>query len=221
MNSLNYREISFTDGKTLPVGTMYCIGQNYALHAKEMGSTVSKVPVVFIKPPSAYAPSGSTISLPEISNNVHHEVELVVAIGRDGFDISQDSVSDYIEGYAVGIDLTLRDLQKQAKDSGKPWSIAKGFRHSAPISEFLLPSSLETNIFDIELSVNGKIKQKSSTSAMERSIEQLIIYLSSIFELRRGDLVFTGTPEGVGKIQSGDIMEAFLNGVSSLSLNIK
>lgn len=221
MDSLNYREISFADGNAMPVGTMYCIGQNYALHAKEMGSTISKSPIVFIKPPSAFAPSGATISLPDISNDVHHEVELVVAIGKDGFDIAHDSASDYIAGYAVGIDLTLRDLQRQAKDSGKPWSVAKGFRHSAPISEFLTHSSLETNIFDLELKVNDATKQKSSTAAMERSVEQLIVYLSTIFELRRGDLIFTGTPEGVGKIQSGDEIEVFLNGQSSLSVNIK
>jgi 2-keto-4-pentenoate hydratase/2-oxohepta-3-ene-1,7-dioic acid hydratase in catechol pathway len=203
-----YEKIKFTDGYQLEVGTMYCIGKNYAKHAAEMGGAVPKEPVVFLKPPAAYIPDGAEIIIPDFSNNVHHEVELVVAIGKDATDVSKENALDYVAGYAVGIDVTLRD--------------AKAFRTSAPISKFIPASEVgDDNLFDLELKVNGEIRQQGNTKEMERSVETLIEYLSKVFTLRKGDLIFTGTPEGVGQINSNDKLEASLVGYVSLNIKVK
>lgn len=214
-------EIRFTDGNTFPAGTCFCVGQNYAKHAAEMGSSISKEPVIFLKPSQALVNSGSTIMLPDYSNDVHHEIELVVLIGKDAVDISEADAKDYIAGYGVGIDLTLRDLQAQAKSQGKPWTTAKAFRESAPISEFLPADLLADNIFALKLLVNGEERQSCLTNEMERSVEQLVSYLSRIFTLKKGDLIFTGTPEGVAKLNSGDKAEAFLNDKLMLTINFE
>jgi 2-keto-4-pentenoate hydratase/2-oxohepta-3-ene-1,7-dioic acid hydratase in catechol pathway len=217
-----YEKIKFTDGYQLEVGTMYCIGKNYAKHAAEMGGAVPKEPVVFLKPPAAYIPDGAEIIIPDFSNNVHHEVELVVAIGKDATDVSKENALDYVAGYAVGIDVTLRDVQQDAKDKGKPWTTAKAFRTSAPISKFIPASEVgDDNLFDLELKVNGEIRQQGNTKEMERSVETLIEYLSKVFTLRKGDLIFTGTPEGVGQINSNDKLEASLVGYVSLNIKVK
>ncbi len=205
----------------MEIGTFYCIGQNYAKHAKEMNSPVSPDPTVFIKPPAALVNDGESISLPGISENVHHEVELVVVIGKDCENISADNVLNVIAGYAVGIDLTLRDLQNKAKSEGKPWAICKGFKHSAPLSK-IVPASMFRQVpyFELNLWVNGILKQTGSTSEMERSIENLIAFLSDIFSLRAGDAIFTGTPEGVGQVKSGDKIRAKLNDLVDLNVTI-
>lgn len=214
------RNIVFDDGKVMKIGTMYCIGQNYAEHAKEMGSTVPKSPVVFIKPPSAYIPNGGQIELPSISQNVHHEVELVVVISKECRKVSRDEALNYVAGYAVGIDVTMRDVQKQAKEKGHPWAIAKGFATSAPISKVISAKNVESNIFDLELYVNNELKQKGSTASMERTVETLIEFLSSIYILEEGDVIFTGTPEGVGQIRSGDSVRAILKNFTELNVTV-
>ena len=213
--------IKFIDGKTLEAGTCFCVGQNYAKHAAEMGSKVSEEPVIFFKPGQAVECEPENIILPEYSADIHHEVELVVAIGSDCTDIEESEAHKYIAGYAVGIDLTLRDLQAKAKKAGMPWAVAKGFRSSAPVSRFIPADSVESNIFDLEIKVNGETKQKSSTNEMSRSIEYLISYLSKIFTLKQGDLVFTGTPEGVGSLVAGDTAEALLNDKTMLKINFR
>lgn len=213
-------KLIFTDDRELKVGTMYCIGQNYAEHAKEMGSVVSKSPVVFLKPPTAYLPEGESICIPNFSSNAHHEVELVVVIGKECRNISKNDALSYVAGYAVGIDVTLRDIQQKAKEKGHPWAVAKGFATSAPISKIVPSSEVSTPIFDLELSVNGTIRQQGSTSKMERSIETLIEYLSSVFILLPGDVIFTGTPEGVGHIVSGDEIHAGLKGFVELTVSV-
>ncbi len=214
------KAFQFTNGQKLDVGTVYCIGRNYSLHAKEMGSVVPENPVVFIKPPAAYITSGDTIVLPPISNLVHYEVELVVVIRDECKNIQQDEAINHIAGYAVGIDVTLRDIQANAKKEGNPWAIAKGFFTSAPISEVVPASQFNGKIpeFQLLLKVNDELKQRCSTSLMERSIEQLIEYLSRIFTLQAGDCIFTGTPEGVGKIVKGDNIYAELTGFVSLNV---
>ncbi len=217
-----YPKINFTNGDTLDIGTMYCIGKNYAKHAAEMGGTVPKDPVVFLKPPAAFVEDGGTIYIPAISTNVHHEVELVVAISEDCIDVEEAEAGKYIAGYAVGIDVTLRDIQQNAKDNGKPWATAKGFRSSAPISKFIPAEEIgKNNLFDLEIRVNDKLRQKGKTKDMERSVEKLISYLSKIFTLRKGDLIFTGTPEGVSQISSGDCINASLVGYVDLKVNVK
>lgn len=215
------REFTFTDGTKLTVGTMYCIGRNYALHAEEMGTKVPAEPIVFIKPPAAFVTSGSKIKLPEYSNNVHHEVELVVVIGMDSKGVSRENARDIIAGYGVGIDLTLRDLQAKAKEKGKPWAAAKGFYGSAPISNIIPANEIKTNLFDIRLEVNGQLRQIGKTKDMERSVETLIEYISHVFTLRKGDCIFTGTPQGVARIVSGDIIRAKLDNKISLDIEIE
>ena len=220
---MNYAKYIVKDGSEISVGTMYCIGQNYAKHAAEMGSAVSENPMVFIKPPSAYIPDGNTVKLPEFSNNIHHEVELVVLIGEDCQNIEINDAYKYIAGYAVGIDVTLRDLQQAAKNAGKPWSVAKGFHTSAPISEFIPQSRFGNEIpfFGLKLWVNDELKQSGNTQDMERSVAELIKYIAGVFTLCRGDIIFTGTPEGVGQIKKGDLIKAELEGYVSINVGVE
>lgn len=217
------KKLIFTDGTTLPVRTIYGIGQNYDKHAREMGSTLKRgEKIIFIKPSSSYIPDGGQIILPPISNEVHHEVELVVLIGKDCRNVSKEDAWDYIAGFAVGIDATLRDLQKYAKEKGLPWAIAKGFRTSAPISKIVPVSEFEKNKkdFEFELKINGQTRQTGNTLDMIYSIEELVEFLSSIFDLEPGDIIFTGTPEGVGKLNDGDKLEAELKGYVKLNIDV-
>ncbi|MBD1206905.1 MAG: fumarylacetoacetate hydrolase family protein [Ignavibacteria bacterium] len=218
----------FTDGTTLEAGTIYGIGKNYAAHAREMGGEVPASPMVFLKPPAALVQDGGTVVCPAFSANLHHEVEMVVVIGEDCQDVPANDAKSVIAGYGLGLDMTLRDLQHAAKQQGSPWAVAKGFRTSAPISR-ILPAALFTHIpdFDLELSVNNVGRQKSSTKLMERSVATLIEYLSSVFTLRKGDSIYTGTPEGVGQVVPGDVLTARMSpevgtfaGVQTLSLTV-
>ncbi|GAB1355834.1 fumarylacetoacetate hydrolase family protein [Candidatus Kapaibacterium sp.] len=219
---MGYKTLKFDNGNSIEAGTMYCIGQNYAKHAAEMGSQVSESPTVFIKPPSAYIENGENIILPDFSDNIHHEVELVVAIGKDCHFIDESDAWKYIAGYAVGIDVTLRDLQTNAKKDGKPWAIAKGFYTSAPISEFISSEGFGNEIpyFDLKLSVDGNIKQAGNTSEMERSVANLVKFLASVFTLRKGDVIFTGTPEGVGPIKKGNFIIASLSNYKKIEVGV-
>ncbi len=210
-------------GLDLPIRTIYCIGRNYAQHAKEMGSPIPKMPLVFLKPLGAICYSDSMISIPTQSNDVHFEGEIVVALSKSGKNIPHGSVQDYIAGYGVGIDFTARDIQAIAKKQGHPWSIAKGFDDFAPISEFIPASEIEDeNNMDLKLFQNGFVKQHGNSSEMIFPIPNLITFLSQIYTLYPGDLIFTGTPEGVGAVQSGDKLEVLLNnGIKSLTGNIQ
>ncbi len=219
---MNGYELIFTNGEKINAGTMFCVGQNYAKHAAEMGSKVSDNPIIFLKPPQALIIDGGTVNLPDFSENVHYEVELVVVIGKDCQNVRPEEASSYIAGYAVGVDITARDIQAQAKQSGKPWALAKGFRNSAPISNIVPASEIPANsYFDLKLSINNELKQSGNTQEMERSVTQLISYLSEVFFLKAGDIIFTGTPEGVGKIKSGDRITAELGTFISLNFNVK
>lgn len=204
---------TFSDKQSqLPIGTMYCIGRNYAAHAREMGAEVSvDAPLVFIKPPSAYVPHEGTVMIPSFSQNLHHEVELVVVIGKDGDSIPEQEARDYIAGYAVGVDLTLRDIQTKAKQKGEPWSTAKSFRGSAPISAVVPPEALDDANAELLLYVNDELRQKGNTQQMERNVPSLIAYISSVFGVRRGDCIFTGTPEGVAQITPHSYVKAIVN----------
>lgn len=211
-----------TDGTILPVGIIYCIGRNYAEHAKEMGGELLAEPVVFIKPATAHAMSGSKVPIPSYSNNMHHEVELVVVIGKDCNNVSESEAMEYVSGYGVGIDFTLRDVQAKAKASGLPWATAKSFYSSAPVSNIVTIDSIaDINNCHIELNVNGKLVQSSNTSDMQRSVPQLISYISHVFRLRKGDCIFTGTPQGVGQVVSGDKLEAKLDNLITLNIEIE
>ena len=216
------KTLKFTDGTEILTGTLYCVASNYSKHALEMGGDIPADPAIFIKPPSAYIESGDKIRLPDMSKNVHHEVELVVVIGKECISISRDEAEDYIAGYGIGIDVTMRDIQSNAKKEGKPWAISKGFVTSAPISRIIPKSKISDRnpAFGLELKINGEIRQKGTTDDMERKPDILIEFLSRVFTLHPGDCIFTGTPEGVGQIVSGDVVSADLSGLVSLEVTV-
>ncbi|MEX0845511.1 MAG: fumarylacetoacetate hydrolase family protein [Balneolaceae bacterium] len=209
-------------GLDIPVRNIYCIGRNYAQHAKEMDSPIPKMPLVFLKPLGTICYEESTIQLPIQSNEVHFEAEIVVAISKTGKNISQGNALNYVAGYGAGIDFTARDIQSIAKKQGHPWAIAKGFDDFAPISDFQPANEIETpSNLDIKLFQNGFVKQHGNSSEMIFPIPYLITFLSKIYTLHRGDLIFTGTPEGVGPVKSGDVLEVhFNNGIKTLTVNI-
>ena len=206
---------------TLPVGKMLCVGKNYEKHAREMCGDVPVDPVIFMKPSTALVRSGGVVQIPRISPEMQHELELVVVIGSTTRDVAEDDVYDHVLGYAVGLDMTLRDLQSTAKQRGEPWTIAKAFDTSAPISE-VIPRELVADParLTLRLTVNGEVRQRGSTSDMILSIPRIVSYLSSIFTLERGDVVFTGTPEGVGQVIAGDRLHAEIEGLVALEVTV-
>jgi 2-keto-4-pentenoate hydratase/2-oxohepta-3-ene-1,7-dioic acid hydratase in catechol pathway len=212
------KSIKFTNGKSAPIANIYCIGQNYALHNKEMGTPAHSDIVVFMKPTGSIIYSGDECQIPKISDNMHHELEMVIAIAKDGKDVSASDAKNYIAGVGLGIDLTLRDVQKIAKDKGRPWATAKGFYTSAPISEFMPIEEVNDFTYNMTLKVNGELRQQGTTADMMYSVETLVSYISEVFSLQEGDLIFTGTPEGVARLISGDKVEAEL-GDGKLKLN--
>lgn len=209
-------------GLDLPIRNIYCIGRNFADHAKEMNASIPSSPIVFLKPTSSICFDGDTVSIPPQSQNVHHEGEIVLAIGKSGKNIDQKNAKNYIAGIGAGIDFTARDLQSDAKKAGLPWSVAKGFDGFAPISSFIPFSEVSDSAHTIELTVNDTVRQSGTTDQMIFSFEELIVYLSSIFTLQPGDLIFTGTPAGVSAIEPGDNVTAKLSEHNlSVSVNIQ
>lgn len=208
--------------KQKAVGKLLCLGRNYVDHAREMNSPVPETPIVFLKPATAMISDGETIIIPPISHEVHHEVEMVVLIGREGKDIPRASALDYVAGYGIGLDMTLRDVQAEAKKKALPWTVAKGFDTSAPVSTIVEKELVpHPHNLDINLKVNGKLRQHSNTRNMIFRVDQVVSYLSSIFTLEEGDLIFMGTPEGVAAVMPGDVLEAELAGVSSLRVTVQ
>ena len=213
-------EVTGSDDR-FPVRRIYCIGRNYLAHRKEMGHDDRKPPFYFQKPADALLASGGEFPYPPQSENVHFEIELVVAIARGGVDIPVEDALDHVYGYGVGIDMTRRDLQSQAKKDGRPWDSAKGFDHSAPISA-IRPVS-ETGHPDsgrIWLAVNGEVRQDSDLNLQIWNVQEGISHLSKLYEVAPGDLVYTGTPDGVGPIQVGDQITAGIDGIGELEIKI-
>lgn len=209
-------------GLDLPIRNIYCIGRNFADHAKEMNASTPSSPIVFLKPTSSICFDGDTVSIPPQSQNVHHEGEIVLAIGKSGKNIDQKNAKNYVAGIGAGIDFTARDLQSDAKKAGLPWSVAKGFDGFAPISSFIPFSEVSDSVLKVELTVNDTVRQSGTTDQMIFSFEELIVYLSSIFTLQPGDLIFTGTPAGVSAIEPGDNVTAKLSEHNlSVSVNIQ
>lgn len=203
-------------------GSIYCIGRNYAKHAAEMKSEVPESPVVFLKPRSSLIFDRESVVIPTLTNEVHHEVELVILIGKKAKNISPEIAREVIKAFGIGLDMTARDLQSQAKKAGLPWSLAKGFDTFAPLGN-LLPFSNKFNLQDlsIEIKVNGNTRQSGHTSDMIFSVEEIISYLSNCFTLYPGDLIYTGTPEGVAAVQKGDQIEASLGeDISTLYVHV-
>lgn len=203
-------------------GTVYCIGRNYAEHAHELQNEVPGEPVVFLKPAGSIIYDGGTVRLPEQSKNVHHEVEMVVAIGEKGKNIPEKEASGYVAGYAVGIDVTARDIQQKAKEKSHPWAVAKGFDTFAPLSRFVAADTVgDPQSLELKLSVNGEVRQHDNTRLMIFPVPALISYLSDIFTLHPGDIIFTGTPKGVASLKKGDQVKATLgDSVAELSIQV-
>ena len=208
-----------------PVHRIYCVGRNYAEHAKEMGFTGREAPFFFMKPADAVlcADEGAALSMPypSLTNNLHHEIELVVAIGKGGKHIPAAQAMEHIWGYAVGLDMTRRDLQNDMKKQGRPWCIGKAFEASAPISA-ITPAAQAGDIqhAEIWLQVNGQDRQRSNVNQLIWNIAETIEHLSHAWELQPGDLIMTGTPEGVGAVQTGDVLEGGISGLGTLRVNI-
>lgn len=201
-----------------PVRRVFCIGRNYADHAREMGATVDKeTPIFFCKPADALVSDGAPVPYPSATADLHHEVEMVVALGSGGADIPLGEAMARVWGYGIGLDLTRRDLQAVAKTKSHPWDVAKAFDHSAPISA-LVPASQAApgDATRLSLSVNGQTRQQAPLGEMVHSVAEIIATLSRLFELKAGDLIFTGTPAGVAALQRGDRFHAELEGIVSL-----
>jgi fumarylpyruvate hydrolase len=205
-----------------PVRRIYCVGRNYAAHAREMGGNPDREPPFFFsKPANAVVPNHATVPLPPRTSNFHHEIELVVAIGKRGRNIPVERALEHVYGYAVGNDLTRRDLQSEARSKGQPWDTSKGFDHSAPIAA-ISPVAAGQHIGRgrIWLKVNGEIRQDADVSEMIWSVPEIIAELSTLFELAPGDLIFTGTPAGVAALKPGDRIEGGIDGLETLVTTI-
>ena len=205
-----------------PVRRIYLVGRNYADHAREMGHDPNREkPFFFQKPSDAVLPSGSNFPYPPQSSNVHHEIEMVVALASGGRDIDEANALQHVYGYAVGIDITRRDLQQQMKQQGRPWEAGKSFDHSAPISE-IVPVALcgYPQSGRIWLTVNGEVRQDGDLSQLIWSVPEIIATLSASFELAGGDLIFTGTPAGVGPIEAGDRLLGGVQSVGEIEINV-
>ncbi|HRK39035.1 MAG TPA: fumarylacetoacetate hydrolase family protein [Burkholderiaceae bacterium] len=208
-----------------PVRRVYCVGRNYEEHAKEMGFTGREPPFFFLKPADAVVPVESdqtgVIAYPPLTQNLHHEIELVVAIGKGGANISADDALTHVFGYAVGLDMTRRDLQNDMKKQGRPWCIGKGFDQSAPIGPITsagdVPHIAEAGI---QLAVNGAVRQTSTVSKLIWNVAETIAHLSAAWRLEPGDLIYTGTPEGVAAVVHGDTLHGHVDGLCDLRVRI-
>ena len=208
-----------------PVHRIYCVGRNYEDHAKEMGFTGREPPFFFLKPADAIvaveAGSNASMPYPSLTSNLHHEIELVVAIGKGGKNIKAADAHQHIFGYAVGLDMTRRDLQGEMKKQGRPWSIGKAFDHSAPIGPITPAAQAgDVNQAEIYLQVGGQERQRSNVSKLIWNIAETIEHLSAAWELQPGDLIYTGTPEGVAAVVSGDILTGGVTGLEALRIRI-
>lgn len=202
---------------------IFAIGRNYAEHIKELNNERPDEPVIFTKPDTAILRNNAPFYYPEFSKDIHYEAELVLRVSKEGKNIEEKFAHKYYDAIGIGIDFTARDLQQKAKEKGLPWDIAKGFNGSAPISDKFLPISAFKDLKDInfKLSVDEEIKQQGNTSLMLFSFDYIISYLSRFFTLRTGDLIFTGTPKGVGPVRIGNVLQAFIEDEKLLEFEVK
>lgn len=204
-----------------PIHRIYCVGRNYAEHVREMGGdTEREAPVFFTKPPDAVVANDAAIPYPPRTSNLHHEIELVIAIGVGGRGIQKDRALEHVFGYAAGNDLTRRDLQNDSKKKGLPWDTSKAFDRSAPLSAIRPASRGHVSKGRIWLAVNGQVRQDSDITEMIWTVPEIITELSTLFELQPGDLIFTGTPSGVGALKPGDLIEGGIEGLEDLRNSI-
>ncbi len=218
--------VPVVDGAAFPVHRVYCVGRNYAEHAQEMGFTGREPPFFFLKPADAVVPVADgqmgEIDYPTLTVNLHHEIELVVAIGKGGSGIQAADALGHIWGYAVGLDMTRRDLQNDMKKQGRPWCIGKAFEQSAPIGPIHpLARTGELTQGSIELTVNGATRQKADLKDLIWNVAETIEHLSAAWTLQPGDLIYTGTPAGVAAVVRGDLMEGHIAGLGALRVRVK
>jgi len=208
--------------KHVRIGKIICLARTYQEHAREMNTVVTEEPLLFLKPTTSIIFNHDTIRIPKRSQCLHHEIELGVIIGKKGKHITEEKAPQYVLGYLVALDITARDIQSVAKKNGWPWAIAKGFDTFAPISDAVLKEEVPfPQNLDLMLKINGVVKQKANTNQMVFSLERIISFISEVMTLERGDLILTGTPEGVGEIKKGDILEAHLGSLCSLTVDVQ
>lgn len=206
----------------ITVGKIVCIARNYAEHARELGNPVPDQAVLFIKPASSLLTDGGTVNIPAYSSDCHHEIELAVLIGRTGKLIAEAQALDHVAGYGVALDLTLRDVQAELKAKGLPWEIAKSFDTSCPLSAFVPTTAVaDPQQLRLRLLVNGEVRQDGTTADMLRPVARLVSEASTYFTLEAGDIILTGTPSGVGPIKNGDRLEAVIEGVGTLKVDVR
>ncbi len=207
--------------RLFPVRRIFCVGRNYAEHAIEMGSDPTREPpFYFAKPADALVTGGADMPYPPMSRELHHEMELVVAIGTGGADIPIERALDHVWGYCAGLDMTRRDLQNAAKKTGRPWDMGKGFDHSAPMGALVPAAGVDPARGRIELRVNGTLRQTSDLSKLIWSVPEVIANLSQLVRLAPGDLIMTGTPEGVAAVERGDLLEGVVEGVGEVRCRV-
>jgi len=203
-------------------GKIICVAKNYRLHAEEMNEEVPEEPALFLKPPTALIPNRGVVELPPQSAEVHHEIELVVVIGKKGKWIDETEAMNYVAGYAVGLDMTARDIQRQAKAKGMPWAIAKGFDTFAPLGDIISPEEVpDPHNLPIRLTVNKEDRQLGHTSEMIFPISYLIAFASGIWTLEPGDLIYTGTPSGVGPVYHNDVLVGYIGHLPILEVTVE
>lgn len=204
----------FLAGIEQPVSNIFCIGRNFAAHAAELGNRVENEPLVFIKPTSALSLETQTIILPSYSKDVHHECEIVVLIGRGGDNLTEERALEHVAGYGIGLDLTARDMQTIEKEKGHPWSRSKCFRHAACVSGFVPADQVKKpQSLTFDLHVNGDLRQHGDAGLMLFPIARIISHLSTVYGLNAGDLIYTGTPQGVAQLHPGDRLQLDLHGL--------
>jgi 2-keto-4-pentenoate hydratase/2-oxohepta-3-ene-1,7-dioic acid hydratase in catechol pathway len=204
------------------IGKIICLARTYKEHAREMNTVVTEDPLLFLKPTSSVIFDHDTIIIPKRSQCLHHEVELGIIIGKKGKHITEENARQYILGYLVALDITARDIQAVAKKNGWPWAIAKGFDTFAPLSDAVTKEKVpHPQNLNLMLRINGVVKQRANTDQLIYSVERIISFISEIMTLERGDLILTGTPEGVGEIKDGDVLEAQLDSLCSLTVDVK
>lgn len=211
----------FLSGVAQDIGNIFCIGRNFAAHTAELGNRVEKEPLVFFKPTSALSLETQAIVLPAYSKDVHHECEIVVLIGRGGDNLTEERALEHVAGYGIGLDLTARDIQTIEKEKGLPWSRSKCFRHSACVSGFVSADKVsDPQKLTFDLTVNGETRQRGEAGLMLFTIPRLISHLSTVYGLNAGDLIYTGTPAGVARLNAGDKLALDLHGLVKASFTI-
>ena len=211
----------YNSEKQYPIHRIFCVGRNYVAHAYEMGVTPDReAPFYFTKQSTAYVPSGAKIPYPPGTQNYHYEMELVIALGADAFNVSEENALNCVYGYACGLDMTRRDLQLIAREKGRPWDLGKAFEESAILGDIVPANGNHLSAGKLELTVNGEVKQNSNIEKLIWSIPELISHLSRYYHLQAGDLIYTGTPEGVGEVVSGDVLKGSIASLPDVELTI-